>query len=178
MKKMRNGVVWITGLSASGKTTISTSLYSQLKSLGFVNLVLLDGEELRRHSSREFGYSVEERIASSMEDYETIKKYKDNDILTIIATISPQKKVREKAREIFKDFIEVYLECPVDICAERDYKDHYRRAFSGELDNFVGVTQEYQKSDYTDLVLNTSERSIDDCTETLTEFVVDRFEMQ
>ncbi len=167
VKKMRNGVVWITGLSASGKTTISTSLYSKLKSLGFENIVLLDGEELRRHSSREFGYSVEERIASSMEDFETVQAHKNNNMLTIIATISPQRKIKEKAREIFKDFIEVYLECPISICAERDYKDHYRKAFAGELDNFVGVTQEYQKSNYIDLVLKTSEYSIDNCTDVL-----------
>jgi adenylylsulfate kinase len=178
LKKIRNGVVWVTGLSVSGKTTIGSGLHAELKLLGFNNIMFLDGEDLRRHASREYGYSIEERMASSLEDYKTLKKFTDDGYLTIISTISPQKEVRVMARDIFKDFIEVYLECPVDVCAQRDYKDQYRKAFTGEIKDFVGVTQEYQISNHPDIVLNTANDSIDHCLKLLVNFVCDKFEIK
>jgi adenylylsulfate kinase-like enzyme len=177
MKRIKKGVIWITGLSASGKSTLSTGLYLSLKSLGFQNIILLDGDELRKHSSRKYGYTVEERTAGTLEDIETVSKYCDDGYFVIIATISPQKKVRLKARYRFQNFYEVYLKCSVSACTKRDFKGQYAQALSGNLDNFVGVDLEYQLSDSPDIVVNTEANKVDYCSKLIFDFVSEKFEI-
>ncbi len=175
MNILKKGVVWITGLSASGKTTLSELLYLNLKQQDFNNVVLLDGESMREKYSIEYGYTVQGRSKSSMADIDIVRLNIESDLLTIIATISPQKEVRAKAREQLQNYSEVYLKCPVEECAHRDYKDHYRRAFLGELNDFVGVDQEYQLSDKPDIVINTQKNSIKRCSELLSSFVLEKY---
>ncbi len=164
-------------MSASGKSTLSADLYLSLKSLGFQNIILLDGDELRKQYSRKYGYTVEERIAGSVEDMKTVSKYYDEGYFVIIATISPQKKVRLKARYRFQNFYEVYLKCSVSACAKRDFKGQYEQALSGNLDNFVGVDQEYQLSDSPDIVVNTEANKVDYCSKLILDFVSEKFEI-
>jgi adenylylsulfate kinase len=177
MKRIKKSVIWFTGLSASGKSTLSTGLYLSLKSLGFQNIILLDGDKLRKQYSRKYGYTVEGRIAGSAEDIETVSKYYDEGYFVIIATISPQKKVRLKARSSFQNFYEVYLKCSVSACAKRDLKGLYEQAFSGNLDNVVGVDQEYQLSDSPDLVVNTEANNVDNCSKLILDFVSEKSEI-
>jgi len=175
MKRLEKGVVWITGLSASGKTTLSKLLYLNIKQRGFNNVILLDGENIRQNCDIDYGYTVEGRIESSLADIEMVKLNIKNNLFTIIATISPNKKIRATAKEQLQNFSEVYLECPVEECAHRDYKDHYRKAFLGELVDFVGVDQEYQLSDNPDLVINTKNNNIESCSELLLSFVMKKY---
>ena len=179
--RMRNsnlvpGAVWITGISASGKTTAGKNLYDKLKANGFKNVEILDGEELRRHLDRQYGFTVEERFAVAENivrvALEKIKAGK----LVIVSTITHKLSMRKMARNQIDSFMEVYLQCPVKICAARDYKGNYRRALSGKLDNFVGVTEEYEVSPHPELVLNTNQLGVEECSVVLLEKTLENFQ--
>jgi len=170
LKIITPGVIWITGLSASGKSTLAEGFYRKLKKLKYQNVVLLDGEDLRKHSSRVYGYSLEERAASSLEDISIVKSFYDQGKFVILSTISPQRSIRAHARKMFTNFYEVFLDCSVEICSKRDYKGHYAKALSGELKNFVGIDQTYEVSDDPELTINTDEKNISQTLEALFNF--------
>jgi len=146
-------VIWFTGLSASGKTTIGKALYDIMRvncKAGF-----LDGDEIRKHlqdnKEKTYGFSLEDRkqfvnnviyIAKNMIDYQGAE-------LIIIALISPLREMRDNARHIFESyckarFIEVYLDTPIEICEERDPKGLYKKARAGEIKDFTGIDSPYE----------------------------------
>lgn len=162
------GTIWITGLSASGKTTLGKSLYGHLvQRFPETYVKFLDGEELRKHLSREYGYSTEERFEVVKKIVQIASQYKEKCGIVIVSTISHKKHMREFARSQLPHFMEVYLKCPTSVCTQRDYKDHYRRAFAGEYEMFVGVTDLYEASENPELTIDTAKKSIGKCTEVL-----------
>jgi adenylylsulfate kinase len=165
--------IWITGLSASGKTTMGKRLYDRLNQIGIENVEFLDGEALRKRLDREYGYSVEERLAVLDNTIRIAQEENEKGKIMIVSTISHKRKTRELARQKITKFMEVYLNCSVEICAQRDYKDNYRRALAGELEMFVGVTEPYEESVNIDLELNTATSSIEECSETLFQRTID-----
>lgn len=170
------GAVWITGLSASGKTTAGINLYDKLKDNGFNNVEILDGEELRKHLDRQYGFTVEERFAVAENivrvSLEKIKSGK----LVIISTITHKLSMRKMARDQIDFFMEVYLQCPVEVCAARDYKGNYKQALAGKCDNFIGVTEPYEVSSHPELVLNTNKLGIEECSELLLQKTLESFQ--
>jgi adenylylsulfate kinase len=150
------GTIWITGLTASGKTTLGKHLYDNLLQIGIDNVEFFDGEQLRKHLDRKYGYSLEERFAVLENIIEIASKCNDRGKISIVSTISHKRKMRELARKRIAHFMEVYLECPVAICAQRDYKGHYKKAFAGEYEMFVGVTDPYELSERVELILDTA----------------------
>lgn len=163
------GVIWITGLSASGKTTMGQHLWKELESHRITNVDLLDGEELRRRADRAYGFSTEERNAFAFYIARVAKASLEKGNIVIVCAISHVRNVRSEIRREIGQFMEVFLECPVQVCAQRDYKGHYKRALAGEIENFVGVTEPYQESERPDLVLHTARDPIDVCLNTLTD---------
>ena len=164
------GTVFITGPSASGKTTLGNQLKLTLNNIGINNVVLLDGEEVRKEMAKSnihYGYSTEERNTYSIKLAELALNHNRNGVTCIICAISHIKKTREKVREIVGNLMEVYLCCPIDVCAKRDYKGHYKKAFAGELDNFIGVTEPYELSEKPELILDTENLSIEKCSHML-----------
>ena len=163
--------IWFTGLSASGKTTLSTQLYKDLNNIGLDNVVLLDGESIRDEmmnhdfdlKSREEIGILKAKIASDLNNRGKI---------VLISGIAHKRKWRSDIRQMIDRYYEVYLKCDVDVCAARDYKDQYSKAFAGKYDNFIGVTEQYQESYDADLIIHTGRNKLDKCSSQLLENVM------
>ena len=176
---LTQGTIWITGLSASGKTTLGEYLRCNLQKKGIENVKLLDGEELRKNFDRIYGHSLEERYAVVSKIIKIAHECNQKGSISIVCTISHKKEMREMARQEIRHFMEVYLKCPVEVCARRDYKGNYKKAFQGEGEYFAGITEPYEKSENPELVLDTASKSINECSAILLnrvlEFLEDRF---
>lgn len=166
-RKLPVATIWITGLSASGKTTTGERLNKSLEDLGYDNFIWLDGEELRKRLDRKYGYSPEERFEVAVQIVEEVGRLQSAGYLVIVSTISHTLKMRELARKRCARFYEVHLKCPVDVCAERDFKGNYKKALAGEMDCFVGVTAEYEESERPELTLDTASLSREECAHLL-----------
>lgn len=169
---INTGTIWITGISASGKTTLGERLVKNLRLKGIKNITFLDGEVLRKQLNKTQGYSVEERCAILKNTIQLTKNYNQSGKIVVVATISHKRKIREKARKEIGHFMEVYLKCPVESCAKRDYKGNYVKAFKGLYDNFVGVTEPYQVSENVELILDTDKDDVEKCSKVLLEEAV------
>lgn len=169
------GTIWITGITASGKTTLGSRLSQLLaERIGGENVTFLDGEELRKKLKKNYGYSVRDRFDVVKEIVEVVLQLNAMGKVVIVSTISHKKSMREYANAKLPSCFEVYLDCPVPTCAERDYKGHYERAFAGEYDMFVGVTEPYEISDHPALILDTASNSIEECMGVLFPWVMER----
>ena len=155
--------IWFTGLSASGKTTLSTCLYEDLKSLGIENIVLLDGESVR-DKLKNYDFDNISRDEMAYQKAAIAQKLNREGKIVLVSGITHKASSRLKNRENIDHYYEVYLKCDVDVCAKRDYKNQYIRAFAGEYDNFIGVTEQYEESDMADFILYTGLNSLDECS--------------
>ena len=165
-----SGTILITGISASGKSTLGRSLFDDLLRNGFKKVELVDGEAFRerlRASGKEYGYSTEDRNAVLRETTRFALERNNLGYVCIVCTIAHVRTTRESIRERIGDFMEVYLDCPVEACAERDEKGQYSKAFAGGYDNFVGVAEPYQRSEHVELTLNTARSTIEECSSIL-----------
>ena len=163
------GTIWVTGISASGKTTLGNHLFENMKEKGIHNVEFLDGEALRAKLDKKYGYSMEERFAVARNTVTLARRINDDGSFAIVSTITGQKVMREHARECLPHFMEVYLNCPVEICAARDSKGNYEKAFAGLLENFTGVTSPYEPTDSPELTLDTASLSVQECSKILLE---------
>ena len=162
--------IFITGISLSGKSTLGKRLKDDLIKSGICNIKLLDGEDIREQfeeRGKHYGYSTEERNAIALEIARMALEYNRQGIICIICSICHVRQIREQMRAIIGNIMEVYLDCPLSVCVQRDYKGNYTKAFQGLYDNFIGVTEPYQKSDQTELVLHTDRDSIEKCSQLL-----------
>ena len=137
--------VWLTGLPGSGKSSVAAALELILQRRG-VSAVVLDGDEVRRGLCRDLGFSPEDRAENVRRVAEVARLLVEADIVAIVALISPQAAARARAREIVgqERFVEVYLDCPLEVCEARDPKGLYERARRGELEGFTGVGAPYE----------------------------------
>ncbi len=149
-------VIWFTGLPCSGKTTLSKMLEKELKAKG-KDVVILDGDELRKTISKDLGFSEEDRKEHNRRVINLAKKLNQQGKFVIVALVSPLRAVREEARKAIGDgFLEVYLNCPLAECIKRDVKGMYKKALRGEILNFTGVHQPYEEPVNPDLILHTA----------------------
>jgi adenylylsulfate kinase-like enzyme len=162
--------IWFTGLSASGKTTLSTQLLKDLRGLGLDNVVLLDGETIR-DQMKNHTFDAKSREEIGFQKIKLSSDLNEKGNIVLISGISHKSQRRKDARRLIDNYYEVYLKCDVSVCAERDYKNQYSKAFLGELDNFVGVTEQYEEHLEVDLVLNTGRDSLNECSYILLESI-------
>jgi adenylylsulfate kinase len=161
---MEKGVtVWFTGLPSSGKTTVSVRLVELLKERGLKKIEVLDGDVIRTNLSKGLTFSKEDRDTNIMRIAFVCHLLSRNGAIAIAAAISPYKAIRDDARRMIGDFVEVYVNCPVEVCAERDPKGNYKKAFAGEIKNFTGVDDPYEEPLDPEVVVKTNEESLDDC---------------
>ena len=153
--------IWITGLSASGKTTLGSALSRHLTASDRA-AVWLDGEEIRRRLDRPYGFTREERVLVVDKIGEMAAEANGDGQIAVVSTTSHVLSSRKAVRKRLQNFFEIYLKCPPQVCAARDYKGQYRRAFDGEIDNFVGVTEPYEESSRVELVIDTAALSADE----------------
>lgn len=170
IETFRPSTIWLTGLAASGKTTLAEKLKDGLNSRGMKNVVLLDGEAVREQLNLN-NYSTEDRNLIGIRKAELALEYNKKGDIVIITGIAHHRATREKIRGMFERYYEVYLDCEADACAKRDYKGHYEKAYAGKYEHFVGVTEPYEVSDETELVLKTGEMPVADCAGILLDHV-------
>ena len=155
MENKRGFTLWFTGLSGSGKTTVSEIVEKELRQrLGEVEV--LDGDIVRTNLSKGLGFSKEDRDTNILRIGFVAKLLTRNGVAVIVSAISPYKEAREQVRrDIGEDFIEVFVHAPVEVCAQRDVKGLYKKAFDGEIEQFTGVTDPYEPPDAPELTLKT-----------------------
>ena len=152
--------IWISGISASGKTTLGKKLSNTLQILG-EKVTFFDGDVLRKRLHKDYGHSIKDRYEILNEYIKIVNKEMDKDKIVIIATISHKKDMRMLARRKINNFFEVILKCSPDSCAKRDYKNQYKKALSGEYVCFPGITEKYEMSDFPDLIIDTENNDIE-----------------
>ncbi len=168
---MEKVTIWFTGLSGSGKTTIAAALKRKL-ALEKIPVIVLDGDEVRRSLSQDLGYSQEDREKHMMRVAQVCKIITDQGFLNIACVISPTKKIRQYARELIGNFIEVYVNCPLEVCEQRDPKHHYQRVRAQEKkEDFVGITIPYEVPENPEVVVETNTLSPEECAEKIIQFL-------
>ena len=141
---MKGFTVWFTGLPSSGKTTLARMLEKELKERGF-SVEVLDGDEVRERLSKGLGFSKEDRDENIWRIAYVARLITNSGGVAITCAISPYRDLREKARMEIGRFIEVYVRCPVEECIRRDVKGLYKKALSGEIKNFTGISDPYEE---------------------------------
>jgi adenylylsulfate kinase len=139
----RGVVIWFTGLSGSGKTTIAHLVEDKLMEAG-VPVEILDGDVVRENLSKGLGFSKEDRDTNIRRIAFVAHLLQRNGVFVITAAISPYRSVREEARVMSKDFVEVFADAPLEVCEERDVKGLYQRARAGEIKGFTGIDDPYE----------------------------------
>jgi adenylylsulfate kinase len=157
-------VIWFTGLSGSGKSTLANALELRLNEEG-CHTYLLDGDNVRKGLCADLGFSEKDREENIRRIAEVAKLFCDAGLYVITAFISPIKKDREMAKELIgdEDYIEIYCECSIDECINRDVKNLYNKALKGEIKNFTGISSPYEKPQNCNLTVNTEKNSIEYC---------------
>lgn len=161
--------VWLTGLSGSGKSTVTAILERELRARGS-RVEVLDGDVVRTHLTQGLGFSREDRDINIRRIGWVCEVLSRNDVVAIAAVISPYRAVRDEVRERIGRFVEVYMEAPVEVLAKRDVKGLYRKAMAGEIPNFTGVDDAYEPPLHPDVTCHSdgSETPNESATKVLT----------
>lgn len=167
----RGLVVWLTGLSGSGKSTMAVGLDARLHESGRPSYIL-DGDNLRHGLCKDLGFSPEDRSENIRRTGEVAKLMAQAGVIVICSLISPYSADRQRVRESCAadgvTFMEVHVSAPLDICEQRDPKGLYRKARTGEIRGFTGIDSPYEEPQAPEIILRTGESSIQDCVEHLT----------
>jgi adenylylsulfate kinase len=169
-RRNRNGhhscVLWFTGLSGSGKSTIANAVSKKLFELGIQNYVL-DGDNIRHGLNKDLGFSSEDRTENIRRIGEVAKLFVDSGQFLLTAFISPFQQDRDNVRNILEqnEFIEIYVKCPLEECEKRDPKGLYKKARNGEIRDFTGIDSPYEEPYSPELVIETHLYSIEECAE-------------
>jgi len=165
-------VVWLTGLPASGKTTVARKLKEYLQSRG-LKVELLDGDEVRRWLSPEAGFSREDRERHLRRVAYVSKLLARNGVAVLASFVSPYRSVRRQARKLIEDeglkFIEVYVKCSLEECIRRDPKGLYRRALNGEIKDMTGIQDPYEEPLNPEVIIDTENEKPSECAEKVIE---------
>ncbi len=153
-------VVWFTGLSGAGKTTISVRVAEIIRERGR-SLEVLDGDIIRTHLSKGLGFSKEDRDTNVRRIAFVGHLLQRNRVLVLVASISPYRAIRAECREMIGDFVEVHVATPIEECERRDVKGLYARARAGEIKRFTGIDDPYEAPEAAELVIDTTELTVE-----------------
>ena len=165
-------VIWLTGLSGSGKSTVANALESRLHAMG-IHSYLLDGDNIRGGLNKDLGFTEADRVENIRRTAEVARLMADAGLVVITAFISPFRSERDMARSLFKpdEFAEVFLDVSLDVAESRDPKGLYKKARRGDLPHFTGIDSPYEAPESADLRLDTSELSVEECVDRLLELL-------
>ncbi len=159
-------ILWFTGLSNSGKSTIAHAVEERLHSVGCRTFVF-DGDNVRHGLCADLGFSREDRDENIRRIGEMSKLFIEAGVIALTAFISPFRGERNRVRNLVQegDFLEIYCQCPVEVCEQRDVKGHYKKARAGEIKEFTGVSSPYEEPAHPDLVLATDRMQVEACVD-------------
>jgi adenylylsulfate kinase len=163
MPDQKGVTLWFTGLSGSGKTTIAVAVEKELRKQGYT-VQRLDGDIVRQHLTRDLGFSREDRDENIRRNSFVASLLTRNGIITLCSFISPYRKAREEARKLIGEFIEIYVNAPLEECEKRDVKGLYARARVGEIPEFTGISDPYEPPLNPEIEMRTDRMSVDECT--------------
>ena len=162
-KSQKACVLWLTGLSGAGKSTTANAVEQRLHALGRHSYVL-DGDNLRHGLTKDLGFTAADRVENVRRIAEVAKLFVDSGLIVLVSVISPFRDERQMARRMMEEgeFIEVFVDAPLEVCEQRDPKGLYRKARAGEIKNFTGIDSAYEPPEQPEIVLKTGERSVDE----------------
>ena len=168
----KGAVVWFTGLSGAGKSTIAHSVEERLFQLGCQTYVF-DGDNVRHGLCSDLGFTEEDRSENIRRIAEMCNLFVDAGVIALTAFISPLHRDREMVRNLMgEDFLEVYCHCPLEVCEQRDVKGLYKKARAGEIDNFTGISAPYEEPEDPDLVIDTDTLELDESVDKVIELLL------
>lgn len=172
-------VIWFTGLPCSGKTTLADGLERELFKLGYKTFIL-DGDNLRAGLCKDLGFSNEDRSENIRRVSEVAKLMMESGIIVLAAFVTPFEKDRKLVAKLFgnEDLVSVYVDCPLNVCEQRDVKGLYKQARSGKLKNFTGISSPFEVPLDTDLELKTNEFSKEVLIRQLVNYVIPKIEIK
>jgi|TARA_B110000116_G_scaffold120735_1_gene104699 adenylylsulfate kinase len=175
--KQKAKVIWMTGLSGSGKTTIAIEVEKILSKKGYL-VQILDGDNIRVGISNNLSFSDEDRLENIRRISEVSKLFINCGVITINCFVSPSNKIRQQAKEIIgeENFIGVFINTDLNTCEKRDTKGLYKKARKGEIDNFTGISSKFEIPDSTYVNINTSNSSINKCVNQLIEVILPKIQ--
>jgi adenylylsulfate kinase len=172
LNKHHSFVIWFTGLSGSGKSTLANLLEVELYNKG-IRTFLLDGDNMRLGLNKDLTFSDSDRVENIRRIAEVSKLMVDAGLVTIAAFVSPFKKDRENLKAIMgkENSVEIFVDTPIEECIKRDPKGLYKKALSGEIKNFTGISSPYEKPDHADITVNTLEMNAEESVEKILSFL-------
>jgi len=171
----RSCVLWFTGFSGSGKSTLAGQVQERLMAKR-IHTYLLDGDNIRHGLNSNLDFSPEGRTENIRRIGEVAKLFSDAGIVTLTAFISPFRKDRDNVRNLLpkNDFIEVYVNCPIEVCEQRDVKGLYKKARTGEIAEFTGISSPFEPPPNPEIEVRTNEQSVEQCVSIIVDFVLTR----
>jgi bifunctional enzyme CysN/CysC len=168
MKGQKPVILWFTGLSGSGKSTIANIVEKKLLLAGR-HTYLLDGDNVRHGLNRDLGFTDADRVENIRRVGETAKLFVDAGLIVLVSFISPFRSERRSARELVgeSEFIEVFIDTPIEVCMARDPKGLYKRASAGEIKNFTGIDSPYEAPEHPEIHVKTEELSAEDAADAI-----------
>lgn len=173
IKEQKGVVLWFTGLSGSGKSTIANEV-EYILNQKYYHTYLLDGDNIRHGLNSDLGFSEADRKENIRRISEVAKLFVDAGIITLTAFISPFIEDRKHAREIIGDFIEIYIDTPFEECAKRDPKGLYRKAKKGEIKNFTGIDSPYERPINPEIHIKTTEMNPKEAADTIIKYMKEK----
>lgn len=171
----RAAVLWFTGLSGSGKSTVARALERRLFDDGF-HTMMIDGDHVRHGLNGDLGFSPGDRTENIRRVSEVARLFFEQGSITLCSFVSPYREDRELARRLVPDgrFLEVHVDCDIEVCKKRDPKGLYKRAERGEIASFTGVSAPYEAPDTPELILHTDRQTVDDCVDELMDLLQEK----
>ncbi|MDD2814683.1 MAG: adenylyl-sulfate kinase [Thiotrichaceae bacterium] len=174
LNQHQSTVLWFTGLSGAGKSTLAHALEERLYQMRFHTFVL-DGDNVRHNLCKDLGFSADARVENIRRVAEVAKLFVEAGVIVLTAFISPFAEDRAKARQLLgDDFIEIYCDCSLEICEQRDVKGLYRRARAGEVKDFTGISSPYEIPEQPDLRVDTGSQDLESCVTQVLDYLVQR----
>lgn len=175
LHKHRSVILWFTGLSGSGKSTLAHAVEDYLHRQS-VSTFVLDGDNVRHGLCSDLGFSDKDRIENIRRVGEIAKLMTEAGIITLTAFISPFKSDRNAARSLVPhgDFLEIYCDCSLEVCEQRDVKGLYKKARAGKIPHFTGIDSPYEAPENPELTVDTQNLSLDECVQQVMQLLVER----
>ncbi len=158
----RGVTIWLTGLSGAGKTTITSALEKELRSRGCEKLEVLDGDIVRQNLTKGLGFSKEDRNTNIRRIGFVANLLTRNGVMVIVSAISPYRDVREEVRQQIGNFVEIFVNAPLDVCEQRDVKGLYQKARAGEIQKFTGIDDPYEPPNNPEVECRTDLESLEE----------------